>query len=666
MGQFSIARRINYLLGLVLFCSLGIIFFLLLTKEETLKVEVTKENVHELSEILRESIMFSMAGGVPDVTPLIRQIQKIKNIRELRVTPTNLIRPNSELKLDGQEIEVLNSRKLKFFNEIYKGEEVLTSIELLSSNETCTSCHESVTGDPLAVVSIRYTMAETYATIASQRLEAILLGIIALLVVFFLIKYFIKKYILHDLDRTVAALDKLSVGDISEEITTDRNDEMGKLLNSLQSLQRGLKNQADAILRIANGDLTSDIQLLSQKDVLGKAMQTVKHNLSKLVDDTAMLCAAAINGDLGKRADVSRQKGDYQKIVHGINDILEAVINPIKDGATVLAFMADGDFTQNISGEYKGDHKLIINSINKLHSSLSKLIANVQDAVDATASASAQISSSAEEMASGAQLQSTQASEVAAAVEEMTKTIFETTKSTSVASETAKKSGKMAKEGVGVVTQTITGMNRIADVVSKSADTVFALGQSSDKIGEIVQVIDDIADQTNLLALNAAIEAARAGEQGRGFAVVADEVRKLAERTTKATKEIASMIKQIQKDTDSAVESIREGKDEVEAGKKLATEAGKALEEIASGTQKVTDIIVQVAATGEEQSATSEQISKSIDGISNVTRETAGGIEQMARSAEDLNRLTTNLQDLLSTFIIKKQDTKYLKIDLGR
>ena len=182
------------------------------------------------------------------------------------------------------------------------------------------------------------------------------------------------------------------------------------------------------------------------------------------------------------------------------------------------------------------------------------------------------------------------------------------------------------------------------------------LGKSSDQIGEIISVIDDIADQTNLLALNAAIEAARAGDQGRGFAVVADEVRKLAERTTKATKEIAGMIKKIQADTTGAVRSMEEGTTEVERGIKLADRAGTSLQEIVGVSQKLTDMVTQIAAAGEEQSSASEQISKNVEGISKVTGETAQGTQQIARAAEDLNRLTENLQQLVAAFKVRGEE----------
>ncbi len=356
------------------------------------------------------------------------------------------------------------------------------------------------------------------------------------------------------------------------------------------------------------------------------------------------------DGLLNNRGEVTKFNGAFRKLVQGINDMLDAVILPVKEGADVLSVMAKGDLTIRVKGEYKGDHQLIKKSINTLGDSLGKLITEVNEAVGATASSSTEISSSTEEMAAGAEEQSQQSTEIAGAVEQMTKTILETTKNANLASDSAKDAGNVAKSGGKVVEETIEGMNKIAEVVRKSAATVQALGKSSDQIGEIVQVIDDIADQTNLLALNAAIEAARAGEQGRGFAVVADEVRKLAERTTKATKEIAAMIKQIQKDTGGAVNSMNEGTEEVEKGIELADKAGKSLKEIIEGSNKVVDIASQVAAASEEQSSAAEQISKNIESITSVTNQSAAGVQQVARAAEDLNRLTDNLQKLINRF----------------
>jgi methyl-accepting chemotaxis protein len=335
---------------------------------------------------------------------------------------------------------------------------------------------------------------------------------------------------------------------------------------------------------------------------------------------------------------------------------LERSVNTI---LTEMELFANGDLTASLIPEKDGD--IIANlyaGFNKSVQNIGRLINSVMEAVQATASAANQISSSTEEMAAGAQEQSAQATEVAGAVEEMTKTIYETTKNTGQATEASKNSGEVAKEGGRVVEETIRGMNRISDVVKKSAETVQALGKSSDQIGEIVQVIDDIADQTNLLALNAAIEAARAGEQGRGFAVVADEVRKLAERTTKATKEIATMIKQIQKDTSGAVESMEQGTKEVEVGKQLAEKAGTSLQEIIHGAERVLDIVSQVAAASEEQSSAAEQISKNIESISSVTQQSAGGIQQIAHASEDLNRLTLNLQGLISQFKVDDTSNK--------
>ncbi|HVN47706.1 MAG TPA: methyl-accepting chemotaxis protein, partial [Bacteroidota bacterium] len=163
------------------------------------------------------------------------------------------------------------------------------------------------------------------------------------------------------------------------------------------------------------------------------------------------------------------------------------------------------------------------------------------------------------------------------------------------------------------------------------------------------------------LALNAAIEAARAGEQGRGFAVVADEVRKLAERTTKATKEIAGMIKKIQGETAGAVSAMDQGTQKVDEGMKLADKAGASLKEIVDISQRVTDMVNQIAAASEEQSSASEQISKNVEAISAVTNQTATGTQQIAHAAEDLNRLTENLTQIVGRFKLSNSGQSYVQ-----
>jgi methyl-accepting chemotaxis protein len=248
-------------------------------------------------------------------------------------------------------------------------------------------------------------------------------------------------------------------------------------------------------------------------------------------------------------------------------------------------------------------------------------------------------------------------------VEEMSRTVTENAMSANKTSEMAQENSNVATEGGRVVQQTVQKMRDIAKVVENSAQNIQKLGESSKQIGEIISVIDDIADQTNLLALNAAIEAARAGEQGRGFAVVADEVRKLAERTTEATKQIADMIKGIQIDTEKAVVAMNQGNVEVKSGIELADKAGESLESILTSTRDVLDMINQIAAASEEQSATSEQISKNVVSISKVTADSTRRIEDVAHTSEDLAKLTEHLSQLMGKFKVdQNQDENSYKL----
>ena len=293
-------------------------------------------------------------------------------------------------------------------------------------------------------------------------------------------------------------------------------------------------------------------------------------------------------------------------------------------------------------------------------------IRDMHNASNEVADASNQISSSIEEIAAGSQEQMSQANEVTKAIEEMTRAIMDNSKSASETADIAHKARLTAEAGGIIVSATADGMKRIAQATGKSSEIAQALERSSKQIGEIVKLINDIADQTSLLALNAATEAARAGEQGKGFGIVAVEVRRLSERTMKATKEIEVMIKNIQRETGQAVTSMDEGTLEVKEGMKLAEQAGHSLQEIVKISQKVTDMITQIAVSSEQQSTTSAQISQNVEIIHSVTKQMANSTSEVASASEGLKHLTEQLQETVNQFKLdedeQNRDTRNLGI----
>ncbi len=311
----------------------------------------------------------------------------------------------------------------------------------------------------------------------------------------------------------------------------------------------------------------------------------------------------------------------------------------------------EGDLTRRVPvGTGSDEIAELARYVNVFIEKMQRAILLVHDGTNRLASSTVQLSSSADSVVRVAEGQDSRVVQSASAVEEMTMTAGEVARNSNDAAHLAQETAQTAKSGQMVMEQTVEGMQQVSQAVMQASTIITNLGRSSDQIGEIVGVIEDIADQTNLLALNAAIEAARAGEQGRGFAVVADEVRKLAERTTKATKEIGDMIRQIQQDTRTAVSSMEEGTLKVDSGVALAHKTGEALARIYSMVNATSGMIQQIAQAAEEQSVVTRQIANDLESVTQTTRETTQGVGQSAQACRDLSLLVGDLQTMVRAF----------------
>jgi methyl-accepting chemotaxis protein len=289
----------------------------------------------------------------------------------------------------------------------------------------------------------------------------------------------------------------------------------------------------------------------------------------------------------------------------------------------------------------------------------------VNDLAQRVASASEELSATADEQARGATRQKGQSETVATAMEEMTSTVMEVARNATVSSESANAANEAASSGMRQVNEAVEGITRVSESTRTLGQMLAALDGQAGEIGRIIGVINDIADQTNLLALNAAIEAARAGEAGRGFAVVADEVRKLAEKTMTATKEVGDSIRSIQDGSRRSVESMQETERHVEASTGSTNKAGQELEQIKRRINDMTGQVAQIATAAEQQSAAAEEINRSIEDIATVASESEEGAVQTAQATRELAQLSQELLTLSQQFTGAGSDTSKLRASKG-
>ena len=467
----------------------------------------------------------------------------------------------------------------------------------------------------------------------------------------------------------------LSIDDIDEhELMVDRSDELiGSIKKRSQAYEKTLINAEDkklfASFNQALGEYTTQLTAFNKlimesnksaaNELIVDKYDTAARELQKAIEqlvETKMVQGKQVssnNNSLAKNASiimiVLAFGGSVLALVLGLF-LSRMITRPLATLADDAQQIASGDLTVQIQIGSKDEIGILASSFHSMADSLRSAIRQVSETSSLLTSAASELLATSESISNGADAVANQAQTVATAGEEMAATSNDIACNCQSAAAGALDASNSASDGSVVVDKTVQAMGLIARRVKETADTVARLGQRSDQIGQIVGTIEDIADQTNLLALNAAIEAARAGEQGRGFAVVADEVRALAERTTRATKEISDMIRSIQAETRSAVTVMEEGVHEVAQGTDEAARSGLALQSIMELVNNVSMQISQVATAAEEQTATTNEISQNMLQITDVVQQTAQGAKQSEAAAAELSKLAADLESLVHRF----------------
>ncbi|ARD14105.1 methyl-accepting chemotaxis protein [Pseudomonas savastanoi pv. retacarpa] len=332
--------------------------------------------------------------------------------------------------------------------------------------------------------------------------------------------------------------------------------------------------------------------------------------------------------------------------------ITRQITTPLQETLEVVERVASGDLSRNLKVDRKDELGKLQATIQRMTVSLRELVGGIRDGVTQIASAAEELSAVTEQTSAGVNSQKVETDQVATAMHEMTATVQEVARNAEEASQAAVAADRQARDGERVVNEAIAQIERLASAVGNSSEAMGALKQESDKIGSVLDVIKSVAEQTNLLALNAAIEAARAGEAGRGFAVVADEVRSLAQRTQKSTEEIEALIAGLQSGTQQATNVMDSSRELSTSSVELTRRAGGSLESITKTVSAIQAMNQQIAAAAEEQSATAEEINRSIINVRDVSEQTSAASEETAASSVELARLGNHLQLLVSRFTV--------------
>ena len=446
---------------------------------------------------------------------------------------------------------------------------------------------------------------------------------------------------------------KLDLIAASEDLYTFEQDEVVEQL--LERYQTYFDGIMQAVEVHSTDRYRTDIFLV--KSEIGPLMSQIESNLGLLVDQLKQHISDTSIGLQQQASDAGTKviTGTVIAVLVGIFIafvMVRMMSLPLNAAVKAMADLAggEGDLTHRLDDRGKSEIALMAHNFNNFAGKVQTLVSQVAQGVDNLSSVVGDVSRIVEQTQNGAEQQRGQTDHVNTAISEMSASVQDVASSANLAADSARLADDNVRSGQRVVEETITSINTLADEIETGVNVITALSAEVQSIGSVLDVIKGIAEQTNLLALNAAIEAARAGEQGRGFAVVADEVRTLASRTQESTTEIEAMIEKLHSQARAAVEAISKGQQKASASVDSASNAGSALSEITTSVATISDMNMQIATASEQQSAVAVEISENVVSINSVADENARASNQLAHSSENLARIAEELQEVVSHF----------------
>jgi methyl-accepting chemotaxis protein len=436
-----------------------------------------------------------------------------------------------------------------------------------------------------------------------------------------------------------SAIDEAVVG-----VNTLAGDVSSQYITLLQKANQALKGYRAAVGQYRDAQLASR-QALDKMTALGQQLLDISEKLTESQNTKRDLDSSQALSTLSLVTILAFALG-----LLAAWTITRQITVPLHQTLIAIERVAEGDLTHNLSDSRRDELGQLQAAIQRMTVGLRQLIGGISEGVTQIASAAEELSAVTEQTSAGVNNQKIETDQVATAMHEMTATVQEVARNAEEASEAAVAADQQAREGEKVVNEAISQIERLAGEMVNSTDAMGELQRESDKIGSVLDVIKSVAQQTNLLALNAAIEAARAGEAGRGFAVVADEVRSLAQRTQKSTEEIEALIAGLHKGTQQVASIMDNSRELTTSSVELTRRAGDSLENITRTVSAIQAMNQQIAAAAEQQNATAEEINRSVINVRDVSEQTSAASEETAASSIELARLGTHLQTLVGRF----------------